>query len=61
MAEKTKEHKAKSPSMCRFYRHVDLPNGISTETCKIDPIFIEIMFGCGKGTMCGYYEPNHAE
>lgn len=34
--------------------------------CKINPILInpmliEIMFGCSKGTMCGYYDGNFAE
>ena len=27
----------------------------------IDPILIETMFGCSKGTMCGFYEGNFAE
>jgi hypothetical protein len=27
----------------------------------IDPMLIETMFGCGKGTMCGFYEGNYAE
>ena len=27
----------------------------------IDPMMIETMFGCSKGTMCGFYEGNFAE
>ncbi len=49
--------KAKSPTICKYYRHVDLENG-STETCLIDPMLIEINYSCGPGTMCGYYKQN---
>jgi len=29
--------------------------------CKVNPILHELMGGCNKGTMCGFYESNYAE
>lgn len=59
--ESLNEHKAKSSTICRFYRHVDLPNGSSTEACKIDPMLISMTISCGPNSMCGFYKANTAE
>jgi len=36
-------------------------SNLKSGQCKINPVFPDLMGGCLKGTMCGFYESNFAE